>query len=434
MPWQTLDIAPTADEREIRRAYARQLKSRQHEEDAEFFSRLRWAYETALVLARAREDVSEDEQVEVPTESFEPSSMEETENSKEAKDTFFFQEQIPSPVPESLPLPEPLPEFPTDETGYSPKAQDTSNSQNETPEDLLRDLEDILEKEGLSDEYHLVEYGPILDSNFTLQPHNEEKLSEYQFAQSLCMKWEMLQIHPQLENLAEREAFSERLAILLAGHWPISAILWPRARDFFAWRPPAFSDVSPFGQALNFLFDMEAPESVPVKDPESVPVERTWKDYWQKYKDSICLPYMLLIFLLHLSKSVFGERPAPEPAVSFWQVIMDFLSALYESTKFALRFLLGLALLFLEYLMIILLLFSLVSQGPEFATKFFNLLIFLFLVHLLVVYLLPGIHETEAFKTHLLRYRTVTARFFVIYLWVVLLFLPTAIAIHQVLR
>jgi hypothetical protein len=411
-PWHLLDIAPTADAREIRRAYARQLKRRQHEEDAEFFSRLRWAYETAL--AWTPEGFSEDE---TPAEFFSPFVEEETKETSENPPKEIFS-KIP-PIPESLP--ESLPESPDDETGYS-------SAQNETPEDLLRDLEDILEKEGQSDEYHLVEHDSILGSNFTLQRHDEDDLSEYRFAQSLCMKWEMFRIHPQLENLAEREAFSERLAILLAGHWPISAILWPLARDFFAWQPPAFSDVSPFGQALNFLFDMGVPESVPVKDPESVPAEMTW----QKYKDSIFLPYMLLIFLLRLSKSVFGERPTPEPAVSFWQAIMDFLFALYESTKFALRSLLGLALLFLEYLMIILLLFSLLSQGLEFATTFFSLLIFLFLVHFLVIDLLPGIHETEAFKTHLLRYRT--ARFFVIYLWVVLLFLPTAIAIHQVLR
>lgn len=47
-PWSLLDLAPTADEREIKRAYARLLKQTRPEDDPEGFQRLRQALERAL--------------------------------------------------------------------------------------------------------------------------------------------------------------------------------------------------------------------------------------------------------------------------------------------------------------------------------------------------------------------------------------------------
>ena len=46
--WAVLGMAPTADEREIKRAYARLLKTTRPEDDAEAFQRLRQAFEAAL--------------------------------------------------------------------------------------------------------------------------------------------------------------------------------------------------------------------------------------------------------------------------------------------------------------------------------------------------------------------------------------------------
>ncbi|RKE37358.1 hypothetical protein B0G76_3607 [Paraburkholderia sp. BL23I1N1] len=50
-PWDLLGIAANADERTVRRAYARLLKQQRPDEDAEAFQRLRYAYESALQMA-----------------------------------------------------------------------------------------------------------------------------------------------------------------------------------------------------------------------------------------------------------------------------------------------------------------------------------------------------------------------------------------------
>lgn len=58
--WQLLDLTPDADERSIKRAYARLLKNHRPDENPDAFQRLREAYETALAEARWRAQVDEE--------------------------------------------------------------------------------------------------------------------------------------------------------------------------------------------------------------------------------------------------------------------------------------------------------------------------------------------------------------------------------------
>ncbi|QOQ73180.1 J domain-containing protein [Pseudomonas poae] len=64
--WTVLQLADDADERTIKRTYARLLKSCRPDDDAEGFQRLREAYENALSEARWRADNEEVETVEAP--------------------------------------------------------------------------------------------------------------------------------------------------------------------------------------------------------------------------------------------------------------------------------------------------------------------------------------------------------------------------------
>ncbi|MEN5091855.1 J domain-containing protein [Pseudomonas protegens] len=64
--WALLELPDDADERSIKRSYARQLKITRPDEDAEGFQRLREAYERALQLARWRAEI-EDEVAEAQT-------------------------------------------------------------------------------------------------------------------------------------------------------------------------------------------------------------------------------------------------------------------------------------------------------------------------------------------------------------------------------
>lgn len=58
--WQVLDLTPDADERSIKRAYARLLKIHRPDENPNEFQRLREAYEASLAEARWREQSEEE--------------------------------------------------------------------------------------------------------------------------------------------------------------------------------------------------------------------------------------------------------------------------------------------------------------------------------------------------------------------------------------
>ena len=64
--WAVLQLADDADERTIKRTYARLLKSCRPDDDAEGFQRLREAYEQALHIARWSADNEDVEIVAAP--------------------------------------------------------------------------------------------------------------------------------------------------------------------------------------------------------------------------------------------------------------------------------------------------------------------------------------------------------------------------------
>lgn len=61
--WQLLELPPDADERSIKRAYARLLKTHRPDENADNFQRLRQAYEASLAEARWRAEGEAEEPV-----------------------------------------------------------------------------------------------------------------------------------------------------------------------------------------------------------------------------------------------------------------------------------------------------------------------------------------------------------------------------------
>lgn len=73
--WKTLGIEPTRDEREIRRAYARQLKSLGSDPDPQAFGELRQAYTAALAAAEAGEPPAAPPPPEVETAAGPPPAM-----------------------------------------------------------------------------------------------------------------------------------------------------------------------------------------------------------------------------------------------------------------------------------------------------------------------------------------------------------------------
>jgi hypothetical protein len=62
--WTILGIRATASERDIKRAYAQQLKTTRPEDDPQGFQDLREAYETALRMARYAGDIEEETEAE----------------------------------------------------------------------------------------------------------------------------------------------------------------------------------------------------------------------------------------------------------------------------------------------------------------------------------------------------------------------------------
>jgi hypothetical protein len=394
MPWQTLGIAPTTDEREIRRAYARQLKTRQHEDNAEFFSRLRWAYESTIALCR--QSVEDDFSLEIPAFGMEPSLLEEV----------FSTQELP-----------PEPESSADE-----------------PQELESSLPEVISKEGKSPppepEACFAEKNCRLQDLFASL---EDRFRSDCDPSQVCETWEEIRRHPELEMLVVREFFSEELAILLARHWPRSAALWPSARDFFGWHPPVFSEHTAFARALRDLFEnaemQEKLETVKVRKPP----KKTWKDLlgfmpWLFFPKCLLYPGRLLLLILRVSKNIFAkDRPFVSPSISFLETIRKIGRDFHESTKLALHCMLG----YLFFLLELVAVFNIGTlaqdyTGPRILSGPVILMLFLIL-HIMTITFLPHARAMKTFRSRLFRHSRIIACFFVIYFWIVGFSIPARI-------
>jgi len=225
-PWKILGIEPTGDEREIRRAYARQLKTRQHENDPDYFARLRQAYEWALACAQQPAVQVQPVQIteNVPAET--PLSPEIEENKSNASAgaivsySYSYQINLIPGVDIS----------PATHDSFV-RAAKTKKADDEL-ENMLREIDEIFTE------------------SLHLKPVKKKRKRLYRI-------WEEIRIHPRLDTLDGRELFSERIALLLAKHCSGSRLLWQETRNFFGWQYPVLSDCSLMAHSLRKLFQGE---------------------------------------------------------------------------------------------------------------------------------------------------------------------------------
>lgn len=204
--WQVLDIAPTRDEREIRRAYARALKTRQHEDDAGFFETLRQAYDQALHLSRQQDESAEEAPTDADADGPEagpPTDRPEGDTGSRAEPATMVAEDSPGPTAEEL---------------AERALFDTLNAALETLAERLGELARASPDDAVS-------------------------------------AWLDLSHHVLLERLDIREQVSEVVADMIARNWPASAPLFPLAECYFSWEVPTSLDNSRLGHALRWLYD-----------------------------------------------------------------------------------------------------------------------------------------------------------------------------------
>lgn len=88
-PWQILEIAPTNDKTQIKRAFAKKLKENPPDKDASLYQQIREAYNAALRLSEyvAAGEYEDDEEVPESKSEFNPEAKESGDDSSESYET-----------------------------------------------------------------------------------------------------------------------------------------------------------------------------------------------------------------------------------------------------------------------------------------------------------------------------------------------------------
>jgi hypothetical protein len=201
--WDVLQIDPTTDEHEIRKAYARALKTREHESDPVWFERLRSAYETALRQSQKDET--------------EASFVVSAEHGLPVTPHFCGSEQYSSAF--------------------------TSGSLNQVVVNSQGELNNVL---GLDENE---------DPRIRLKGMFERLQNDLQGERPGLEFWREIAAYPALGMLVYREQITPLLIDLLARHWPVSRDVWIEAQHLLGWQCPGDFEIGATAEALRWLFD-----------------------------------------------------------------------------------------------------------------------------------------------------------------------------------
>lgn len=147
--WEILEIMPTADERAIRRAYAKKLKVTRPDEDPVGYQALREALEEALQLAPYYQETEQEEEEFSPFEEPAPENALEAEKSEESA-VNFSNEFSEAPQKEIQPY---VPEAEQEEQEYQFEIQENHETEYSEPDysesdALLNEIHRIATNEG----------------------------------------------------------------------------------------------------------------------------------------------------------------------------------------------------------------------------------------------------------------------------------------------
>ena len=202
---QRLSLTDDADERAIRRAYARELKLIDQETDPAGFQHLREAYDTALYWVRHKEEFEDEEYDDAPRQS-------------EAEPVITLDLARPAPPPPPAPAPRQHEDRTANQSGNPPADKAPGDRRQEPPDTDHEALADAVFAD------FLLRAGAIAHE----RPVTPEAPWQRELRASLD--------DPRLINITARETFERRVADLLASGWrPGHEALLVAAVNVFGW-------------------------------------------------------------------------------------------------------------------------------------------------------------------------------------------------------